>query len=88
MDVIAPRRQDSAIAIAFAGHPGHIELVDFVMRVDIAQLHAMPQGVNSGAEVGFVRRVQQSGTQIDHRPILRIAFQGVPAHGQPVAGAV
>ena len=88
MDVIAPRRQDSAIAIAFAGHPGHIELVDFIVRIDIAQLHAMPKGVDPGAEVGFVRRVQQGGTQINHRPILRIAFQGVPAHGQPVAGAV
>ena len=88
MDVIAPRREDCAVAIALAIHPGHVELIDFVMRVDIAQLHAMPQGIDSGAEVGFIRRVQQGSTQIDHRPIVRIAFQGVPAHGHPVAGAV
>ena len=42
VDIVAPRRQDGAVAIALRVDAGHIKLVDFVMRIDIAQLHAMP----------------------------------------------
>ncbi len=41
MDVIAARRQNRAVAIALAADPRHVELVDFVVRVDISRSAGM-----------------------------------------------
>lgn len=88
MDVIVFWCQDSVIVIVFVGYFGYIELVDFIVCIDIVQFYVMLKGVDFGVEVGFVCCVQQGGIQIDYCFILWIVFQGVLVYGQFVVGVV
>ena len=58
------------------------------MRVDIAQLEALPQHVRRCGKVLFVVRIQISRIEVNHHAIIRIALQAVPRHGHTVTGAV